>query len=155
MSFDKHIYIMADKCVLPSLQMTSLYPPKKKMSVSAADVMQNICANVRLVALSLLLSTESETVVELADCIAIVRSKIKPRISCGQLYFLPQWRIRHEHMSLHIQNIILHCSASENELEEAAKVYYEADKIEKTVLQIIGKARSAGAQALLQKRVPC
>ena len=143
---------MVDKCVLPSLQITRAQRMYKKAATSAEDVLQVALQDFKMVALSLLLSTEAETVSELACCIACVRSKLEPCIKSGQLYLLPQWRIRHEHMSCELQQMVMQCSASPTELRDAASIYYKSNDVEQTVYNIIGQARSAGAQALLQQR---
>ena len=68
-----------------------------RKKVSAHEILKQVFENVKLVALSLLLSTEAETVFELAQCISCVRNKLRPYIKSGQLYLTSQWRIRHEH----------------------------------------------------------
>lgn len=143
---------MSDECILPSLQMVR--KPKCTRTCNASlctanDVMREALGNERLIALSLLTSTEAETTNELAKCVQIAHGHMQPCIRSGQLYLTPLWRVRHEHMSTNLQHMILQCQATKEELTQSFFTYYNARQVEQALYSIIGQARSAGAQALL------
>ena len=144
---------MSDDCILPSLQMVrkpEWNGTNLALTHTLDDVMRTALSNERLLALSLLMSSEAETTLDLAACVQAAHGTMQPRIESGQLYLTPCWRVRHEHMSAQLQHMILQCQATQTQLNKSFFTYYSARNVEHALYSIIGQARSAGAQALLR-----
>lgn len=141
-----------DACVLPSVQIdtwAATIPVARGSDRQAPVLVQAVLSDPMLVALSLLHSTGAETCAELAQCIGTARGRLTPRVDSGQFYMTTGWRVRHEHMSQELQQLVIQCRASTPQLSDALSVLYDASKVEQCIYYIIGQARSQGVQALL------
>lgn len=141
-----------DACVLPSVQIdtwAASIPVACGPGSQASVLVRALLSDPMLVALSLLHSTGAETCAELAQCIGTARGRLCPRVDSGQFYMTTGWRVRHEHMSQKLQQLVIQYRASTDKLSHALNESYDASKIEQCIYYIIGQARSQGVQALL------
>lgn len=146
-----HFSMQVNACILPSVQIASQQPrTTRRAHCSADELIQHLLRHSELAVLSLLQCTQATTALDFARCIHIMRSTLAPNIVQQQFYFTEGWRVRYKHMDASLQHMVASCSASAQELASALRKHYQPAQMIQHMLDIIGPARSAAANALHQ-----
>ena len=140
-------------CKLPKIQIDTWGQKASSVQCSTDTLAALLFTKYNdLVAMSLLYCNRATTVPAIANSIRQVRDGVhSAALLDGQIYIQPNWRVRWEHMTKELQQIV--CKQQKN-VTDAFAAHYNAQQIERSIMSIIGPARSEGVKCYLRWKCP-
>jgi len=139
---------MAYPCKLPRIQLDT-WGIKSSGTVYTADDLAELLFGkcIRMTCFALLKSNHAVTIDGIAHSIQQLHAGIdQPKVTNGQVYLQPEWRIRWEDMSEELRKVVL---GIQGDVTAAFVSRYNAEEFEQCVMSTIGPARAAGVRSRL------
>lgn len=140
-------------CKLPKIQIDTWGQQPSCAPCSTEKLAKLLfCKYHVLVCMSLLRCNKAVTVPAIAKSIQQVRKgTYQAKVTAGQIYVQPQWRVRWEHMTEELQNMV---SSHQLDVTNVFAAHYNADVLEQCIMSIIGPARAQGVACYLRWKFP-